>query len=97
MMNIISQGPIEVDKYIPQKLPVYFKSKFAGLVNEEEFHQLRYQILLKKVTGYSIKYNGEHIMIYANGDVEKWPKGFFDETSRTVTKILKKRRDLLKD
>lgn len=56
-------------------------------------NDIRIQIAQQKLEGYYFIFNGERIDIRPNGDVTKWPKGFYDEQQHQIFVLISIRRN----
>lgn len=60
----------------------------GGIDNYLSLLDVRVQIKKLQVTGYEIRWNGQNIRIDRNGELDKYPLGFFEETTNLLMKLI---------
>lgn len=77
---------LKFNRHEDKPVPLYnHHDELLGFVwNEIEFNDIRIQIKSQNVKGYYFVYNERKIEIDPDGNIDKWPDGFFDTAHKQL-------------
>lgn len=80
---------VEYKEIPPQYVDVYKPNgEHFSKVNEHELYDIRLQIKNQELEGYYIVFENVRIYINIKGQLDHWPKGFFDLTDHYLSLLL---------
>ena len=83
---------MEIIRHIPEVVELcHNQTHVAYLNNEIELMHVQIQIAENKLDGYSIKWRDQEIPIDTTGNLLKWPKGMYDQSTNLMRRLLNAR------
>jgi predicted ATPase len=67
-------------------------SVIGTITDEFTLGNVRIQIAKQQLSGYYVVFQGDRIDIDSNGDLSRWPRGFYDEIQKQFAELVRIRR-----